>query len=154
MFYNTPTKAIRLVGYALSGLGVLFLVIFVLDIRIIPCVPSREIRIESTLLKICVAETPEQHTKGLSDSLYLPNNWGMLFVFEKADAYPFWMLDMRYPIDILWLDRNYSVVSVARNVTPESYPDVFTPTTTVQYVLETRPGVIKGDFTAAKIVKN
>jgi hypothetical protein len=78
----------------------------------------------------------------------------MLFVFEKPGRYGFWMPDMHYPIDILWLDDQYSVVAAARSVAPESYPDTFMPPVPARYVLETSPGVIKGDFPIAHPVKN
>lgn len=64
----------------------------------------------------------------------------MLFVFAEAEQYSFWMKDMNYPIDIVWIDANRQVVAITENATPESYPLKFTPPVPVKYVLEVRSG--------------
>jgi hypothetical protein len=61
---------------------------------------------------------------------------------------------MNYPIDILWLDDKLVPTEVARSATSESYPGLFTPVYANRFVLETRPGVIKGEYKEVQIVKN
>ena len=41
--------------------------------------------------------------KGLSGRDNLADDEGMFFVFEKSDIYPFWMKDMKFAIDIIWI---------------------------------------------------
>lgn len=65
---------------------------------------------------------------------------GMLFVFKKEDKHGIWMKDMRFPIDILWLDSKYKVVSVAENVSPDTFPKIFYPHTNAKYVFEAKAG--------------
>ncbi|MFH1178637.1 MAG: DUF192 domain-containing protein [bacterium] len=88
-------------------------------------------------LRIEYATTTVAREKGLGGRKSIPDNYGMLFVFEKDDRYGFWMKDMLMPVDIFWFDNKGQVVSIARNVATSTYPNVFYPTEPAQYVLET-----------------
>lgn len=70
----------------------------------------------------------------------LPENSGMLFVFEKQDYYSFWMKDMLFPIDIIWIDKNKKIIDITHNAKPESYPKTFKPRFSAHYVLEVNSG--------------
>ena len=66
----------------------------------------------------------------------------MLFVFKRSGRHGFWMKDMNFPIDILWL-RNGRVVYVAENVPPPSSgetPVPITPAKSANLVLELEAG--------------
>lgn len=91
-------------------------------------------------LRIELATTSEAQEVGLGGRINVPDGYGMLFVFNKADKYGFWMKDMLVPIDIFWLDENYRVVSFMTEVATSTYPNVFYPSTPAQYVLETVHG--------------
>lgn len=109
------------------------------------------VRIHDTDIKVDVVETPEERNKGLSGRESLANGEGMLFVFEKMDTYSFWMPDMHFAIDIIWLDENMKVMHIQENATPESYPTNFTPPVPAKYVLEVpayfskEKGIVVGD---------
>jgi uncharacterized membrane protein (UPF0127 family) len=90
-----------------------------------------------------IADTEALRTQGLSGTEPLADHTGMLFVFQTPDLYPFWMKDMKYPIDIIWLDQGQRVVSVKEHATPESYPESFKPTSPALYVLEVSDGFVK-----------
>ena len=47
---------------------------------------------------------PEERSQGLSGRPNLAAGTGMLFVFEQAGSYAFWMKDMRFPLDMVWID--------------------------------------------------
>jgi len=64
----------------------------------------------------------------------------MLFIFDQPGYYPFWMKDMRFPIDIAWLNVNKQVVEVQANLAPSSYPQTFTNPSPALYVLEIKAG--------------
>lgn len=64
----------------------------------------------------------------------------MLFIFPVSDRYGFWMKDTLVPLDIFWLDDKGQVVSIAKDVAPSSFPNVFYPTAPARYVLETAAG--------------
>lgn len=78
--------------------------------------------------------------QGLGGRTSVPEGYGMLFVFPKDDLYGFWMKDTLVPLDMFWLDDKGQVISVARSVSPKSYPSVFYPSVPARYVLETAAG--------------
>ena len=87
------------------------------------------------------ATTPQQREHGLSGRASLPDDHGLLFVFDKPDDACFWMKDMRFDIDIIWLDATRHVVKVQESATPASYPATFCPSQAAQYVLEVHAGL-------------
>lgn len=91
-------------------------------------------------IPVYIADTPRVRTRGLSNKTYLKENKGMLFVFEKPDIYSFWMKDMNFPIDIIWIDADEKVVFIKENIGPETYPELFTPNQPALYVLEVNAG--------------
>jgi uncharacterized membrane protein (UPF0127 family) len=94
-----------------------------------------------------VVDTEEARVKGLSGRERLPDGRGMLFVFDTEDKYGIWMKDMKFPIDILWLDSEHRIVAVEHVVTPETYPKVFYPSVPARFVLELPAGFAKeNDF--------
>lgn len=84
------------------------------------------------------AETSAQLEQGLSDRDSLPENHGMLFVFNKLGQQCMWMKDMRFNLDMLWLDEKGKVTALQQNLSPSSYPHSFCATG--KYVLEVRAG--------------
>ena len=92
------------------------------------------------LIKVFVADTPESLEKGLSGRNSLSPNEGMLFVFNKPDFYGIWMKDMLFSIDIFWLDQSGRVIFLKENALPGSFPEIFTPNSPAQFVLETSAG--------------
>ncbi|MEZ0208944.1 MAG: DUF192 domain-containing protein [Candidatus Paceibacterota bacterium] len=92
-----------------------------------------------------VASTPASRELGLSGRSGLKEGKGMLFVFEHSGRYGFWMKDMNFPIDIIWINEDGVVVHIERGATPESYSDFNPPKTFVntpdaKYVLEIASG--------------
>lgn len=89
-----------------------------------------------------VAETTKQRSKGLAVKDTLSESEGMLFVFPSPSDYQFWMYGMKFPIDIIWLDTNRTVVHIERELEPcdpESCP-LYKPDSEALYVLETVAG--------------
>ena len=66
-------------------------------------------------LKLNIASTPQARAKGLSGRATLERNQGMLFLFTAPGVYGFWMKDMKFPIDIIWLNDR-KVVDLTPNV--------------------------------------
>ncbi len=64
-----------------------------------------------------IATTPQKQQKGLSDRDSLSQNSAMLFVFPQSSLVTFWMKDMKFPIDIIFIHGD-TVVSVAHNAPP------------------------------------
>lgn len=96
-----------------------------------------------------VSDTAYTKNKGLSGRTSLPTNRGMIFLFENEDKHSFWMKDMNFSIDIIWIDKNLAVNHIEKAVSPQSYPNVYTPETPSMYVLELASG--QADLLGLKI---
>lgn len=89
---------------------------------------------------VTLAQDQASWEQGLSGTKSLEANTGKLFIFDKPDTYGFWMKDMRYPLDIVWIDETQTIIAVTADAIPESYPEVFYPPKPVLYVLELNAG--------------
>ena len=93
-----------------------------------------------------IALTSEQQTKGLDVKNNLTENQGMLFVFQQPYRYGFWMIGMKFPIDIIWLDSNGVVTHIEHSLKPcppassNLACPLYFPEKDSQYVLETVAG--------------
>ena len=66
----------------------------------------------------------------------------MLFVFDKLEAHHFWMKDMNFALDIMWLD-NHRIVDIIKNVKPVrsgKRPPILKPLAPANFVLEIAAG--------------
>ena len=90
-----------------------------------------------------LALTQDQQTKGLAIKNHINESQGMLFVFQHPSIQSFWMKDMKFPIDIIWLGANRSVVYIAPSLEPclsQSNCPGYVPNRDSLYVLETTAG--------------
>jgi uncharacterized membrane protein (UPF0127 family) len=96
-------------------------------------------------IRVRVADSDQERQRGLSGFKKLPESQGMLFLFDKPGIHPFWMKDMNFPLDIIWLqsgqDGGYRVIYVAEKVLPESYPNSINPKMDADAVLEINSGL-------------
>ncbi len=88
-------------------------------------------------INVEVADTEQKRVQGLSGRNSMDNSNGMLFVFDTADYHEFWMKDMKFPIDIIWIGEDLKVVSIDSSVQPSSYPKRYRPTRPARYAIET-----------------
>jgi len=107
------------------------------------------VKIDDVAIKAEIADTDEKRLRGLMFRESLPESEGMLFVFDKEDYYGFWMMNMSFPIDIIWISANHTVVHIEKNVQPckVSCP-FYTPNEKALYVLE-----VSGNFTEKHGIK-
>jgi uncharacterized membrane protein (UPF0127 family) len=73
----------------------------------------------------------------------LKENEAMLFVFQQSARHSFWMKDMKFPIDIIWLDSDEKVVYIKENMQyciSTIICILYTPNPDSQYVSETVAG--------------
>ena len=127
-----------LIAFAIGILAWLFL-------NPIVAVPSTSMRsgtvtIAGKTLTVAVVDTNPARERGLSGTKKITDDQGMLFVFDTEDTYAFWMKDMLFPLDIIWLSSDLHIVYIQKNATPASYPTAFTPTAPARYVLEVNAG--------------
>jgi uncharacterized membrane protein (UPF0127 family) len=102
-----------------------------------------KVSIEGYELSAEIPVTGELMSKGLSVKNQLRENESMLFVFEEPLRHTFWMKDMKFPIDIIWLDSNGKIVHIEENLMPCPLVLIcpsYAPNADSQYVLETIAG--------------
>ncbi len=92
---------------------------------------------------LLVARTDAEREQGLSGRANLPAKTGMIFEFDTPGTYCFWMKDMHFNIDMVWLDSSSKVIKTQQNAIPESYPSMFCPPTDASWVLELPAGTVK-----------
>lgn len=93
-----------------------------------------------TTVQLELATTSAARSRGLGGRDGLAPDTGMLFVFERDGMYAFWMKDMRFAIDILWLDAAGRVITIQNSVSPDTYPASFVPDAPARFVLELPAG--------------
>ena len=87
-----------------------------------------------------VADTPQLIERGLGDRLTLDDSTGMLFDFASEDRWGLWMKDMRFAVDMMWIDAGGVAVTILKRVAPESFPQIFYPARPARYAFETNAG--------------
>ncbi|MFM2414745.1 MAG: hypothetical protein RI911_438 [Candidatus Parcubacteria bacterium] len=98
--------------------------------------------VNGTPFRVHLLTTEFQRVKGLSGKETIEPNEGMFFVFEKDGEWGIWMKDMKFSIDVIWIDVDGTIVHIEPYVHPDTYPRVFTNTTPARYVLEVAAGTV------------
>ena len=101
----------------------------------LPGVPI--IHIGEIPVRVEIANTPEERESGLSERKALDKVNGLLFIFDEPGYHTMWMKDMRFPIDIIWIDEHLTVIAIDKNITPNTFPRTYRPPSPALYVLET-----------------
>ncbi len=97
------------------------------------------LKINNFVIDIEVVDDVESRKLGLSGREKLCNECGMLFVFEDANIYQFWMNDMKFDIDIIWIEDNI-VVDISKHVSHKTPGLIILPSVVVNSVLEVNSG--------------
>jgi uncharacterized membrane protein (UPF0127 family) len=101
----------------------------------------KEVCFKNTCVQAEIADTESKRRLGLMFRKNLPENQGMLFIFEREDRYSFWMKNMQISLDIIWIDKDKRIVDIKTNVPPcNDYCEGLTPRDKAQYVLEVNTG--------------
>ena len=129
-----------------------------LGLALIACAPSgsepapagtaapagpRVILPSGAVVRVELAVTDAERTQGLMFRESLAADAGMLFLFDGIELRPFWMKNCHFPLDIVHLTKDGTVVDVLANVPPcaadpcPTYP----PAAASDTVLELNAGV-------------
>lgn len=103
--------------------------------------PSKII-INNKIIDIEIANTEEKRTKGLSLHKPLKENEGMLFIFAQPGFYGFWMKDMLFDLDFIWI-QDEKIVDLTENVSHNNQEKIYQPKVPVTQVLEVNSGFVK-----------
>ena len=118
------------------------------NLPLLPQQPKEgKVEINNAVMSVEIADTPEKRSKGLGGRESLASDAGMLFIFPKLDKYPFWMKELNFPLDFVWI-RGDKVIETMQNIQPplpgqsnESLP-IFSTKEDVDKVLEVNAGTV------------
>lgn len=102
------------------------------------------VTIDSHSFKVTVANSQKTREVGLSETKSISPDQGMIFLFDKPDLYSFWMKNMKFSIDIIYIN-NDTIVTIKNNAQPpknnKESPIIYTPTAPSDKVLEIQAGL-------------
>jgi len=101
---------------------------------------TEKISIGESIFNVEIVDSDTLRSRGLSGRKSLAQNSGMLFIFENSDQHGFWMKEMNFSIDIIWFSQDFKIVTIKKNIMPETYPTIFYPEENARYVLEINAG--------------
>jgi uncharacterized protein len=111
-----------------------------------PHFEKKKISIGTVTLEVEVAESPEQHSYGLMNRTKLPNNSGMLFVFDSEEPRFFWMKNTFIDLSIGYFDKNKVLTQIidmkATNLMDKEFPS-YPSKAPAQFALEVPKGWFK-----------
>jgi hypothetical protein len=76
--------------------------------------PRGTIKVDDVPLQVQIADTEPRRVRGLMFQDELPSDQGMIFVFEQSGLYSLWMLNMQFPLDMIWFDKDGKVVHIEK----------------------------------------
>ncbi|MBX4197001.1 DUF192 domain-containing protein [Candidatus Saccharibacteria bacterium] len=98
---------------------------------------DKTIVINGSAIKAEVVSNKADLQKGLGGRPCILPNQGMLFEFDKPGIISIWMKDMKFPIDVIWINTDHKVAAAEIDLKPSTYPDKFINRDhPAQYVLE------------------
>ncbi len=109
---------------------------------------TKQIKIGDKNYEIFVTQTEDEKITGLAAFDDIKDNQGMLFEFPEENYYSFWMKDMKFDIDIIFLDQDKKVIQIFENIQKTSYVDeknykTYLPRLKSKYVIEIKSGEVK-----------
>lgn len=95
---------------------------------------------DNVFFDVEIAQTSEERAKGLMFRESMPENYGMLFVFDDDAPRSFWMKNTLIPLDMIFIDGNMTVVDV-KNAVPCKEDPCSTYSAHGKFVLEINAGL-------------
>lgn len=96
------------------------------------------------VIKVEIAETPQQHSLGLMNRKKMAKDSGMLFVFDSELVREFWMKNTLIKLDIAYFDKNKKIIDIQQMQAQKSVMQTDYPTypskAPAQYALEMNEG--------------
>ena len=153
LIYTEIMKNISvIIGCIILCIGLVFIVrVYTPAVSVHTSYQTQKVLIGQVEYILEVADTDSLREQGLSYRTSLAPQTGMLFMFDTPQILKFWMKDMNFPIDIIWLDENKTVLQIEHSLSLSTYSASFSPDSQTQYVIEIpvgdvgRIGVKMGD---------
>lgn len=87
-----------------------------------PFVPQKQkltaVNVGSTKINVEIADTKEKRSRGLGGRQSLATDSGMLFIFEGLDRRQFWMKNVSFPLDLIWIAKD-KIVDITKSIPPQ-----------------------------------
>jgi len=99
----------------------------------------KEVKIGKISFKAEEVSSPDEIRKGLGGRNGICEKCAMLFVFPKEERWEFWMEDMRFDLDVIWI-KNGKIADIYKNVSRES-KDIMRPLSACDKALEINSGL-------------
>jgi uncharacterized membrane protein (UPF0127 family) len=106
-------------------------------------VDYKKVTIAGKVFKLELADTDSKRADGLSQRDNIPSDGGMFFDFNTDGDWRMWMLQMRFPIDIVWLANDGKVVGIKNSAQPGEYPEIYRAEQLSRYAIEVQAGTAK-----------
>lgn len=110
--------------------------------------PQGAVKLDGLLLDVQIADTGALRTRGLMFQDPLEYDEGMIFIFESSARHSLWMMNMQFPLDMIWFDASGRAVHIEQDVQPcksaleTATCESFASRTDAQYILETTAGFV------------
>jgi uncharacterized membrane protein (UPF0127 family) len=105
---------------------------------------THQLKVGGQSLMVEISTTPMQMEQGLSDRVSMDDDYGMLFDFGLVPSpTPFWMKDMKFNLDFIWIAGGKVVGLTPNALAPKSPSDqlpLYLPPEPVSQVLEVNAG--------------
>lgn len=102
--------------------------------------PTLPIYIGDAVVTAVVVSSEVTRQKGAAGLKGFGSYDGMLFFFDEEGEYSFWMKDMEFPLDVIWIASDGTIVDIWQKALPDTYPEVYKPRAKAKYVLEVYAG--------------
>jgi len=124
-------------------LAVLILFVVLITLFIIYKKEMQTVCINDNCFEVEVVKGLTEKRRGLSFRKSLDQNTGMLFIYKREGFYSFWMKDMNFPLDIIWINKDKEIVYIEKNVQPCQDECLrYRPAEKAQYILEINSGLV------------
>lgn len=108
---------------------------------------------EVSNIDVAVADDDESRTEGLMDVTDLPEDAGMLFIFDENRERNFWMANTPLSLDILFVNEDFEIVRIHQNTTPYSQESIPSEKP-AKYVVEVNAGyTLRHDITEGATIR-
>ena len=111
--------------------------------------PRGMVKVDDVVLEVQIADTEPRRVRGLMFQNQLPYDEGMIFVFNESGVYSLWMLNMQFPLDMIWFDGKGNVVHIEQEIPPcKSATEIMAcqsiiPSGEAKYILEVTSGFVQ-----------
>lgn len=128
---------------ALIAIGTVALIYYLYTLTV--DIKNPTVTINSHSIFVEVAKTPHEKARGLSNRESLGPSMGMLFIFDGDDRPVFWMKDMSFSLDLIWINKFNRIVDIKENLLPctQNRCTRYSARIPVKYVLEVNSGWVQ-----------